>query len=70
MHNILVGQPEERRPLRRSMNRCEDIKMDVVDRMRGCGLDSSGSGLGLWQVAANSNDLFGSIQGGERLLAE
>jgi hypothetical protein len=41
-YNILVGKPEEKRPLRRPRHRWEDnIRMDGVGRG---GLDSSGSG--------------------------
>jgi hypothetical protein len=42
---ILVGRPEGRRLLGRTRRRWEDnIKIDLRDRVWGCGLDSFGSG--------------------------
>jgi hypothetical protein len=44
-YKILVGKPEWRRPLERPRRRWEEIiGMDL--REIGCGLDSSGSGIG------------------------
>jgi hypothetical protein len=47
-YKILAGKPERRRPLGRSRHRWEDnIKMDLkIIMMRGCELDSNGSGQG------------------------
>jgi hypothetical protein len=44
-YNILVGKPEGRRPLGRPRRRWKDnIKLDLGERVWGCGLDSFGSG--------------------------
>ena len=38
VHNVLVGKPEGKRPLKRSRRRWEDnIKMDLEEVRRGCG---------------------------------
>ena len=38
VHNVLVGKPERKRPLRRPRRRWEDnIKMDLEEVGRGCG---------------------------------
>jgi hypothetical protein len=45
LYRILVGKPEENIPLGRPGRRWHDgIKMDLRDRLEGCGVDSSGSG--------------------------
>jgi hypothetical protein len=42
---MLVLKPESNRPLGKPRHRWEDIGMDLKrNRVRGCGLDSSGSG--------------------------
>jgi hypothetical protein len=42
-YKILEEKCEEKRPLGRPRCRCEDIKMDLKNRMGMCGLDSSDS---------------------------
>jgi hypothetical protein len=45
VYRILVGKPEEKRPLERPRRRWEDgIKMDLREIGWGCGVDSAGSG--------------------------
>jgi hypothetical protein len=45
VYRVLVGKPEEKRPLRRPRHRCEDgIRMDLREIGWGCGVDSVGSG--------------------------
>jgi hypothetical protein len=45
VYRVLVGKPEGKRPLERPRRRCEDgIKMDLGRLVRGCGVDSPGSG--------------------------
>jgi hypothetical protein len=46
VYKVLVGKPEERRALGRPSRRWEDgIRMDLKEiGLRGCGLDSTGSG--------------------------
>jgi hypothetical protein len=45
VHNILVGKPEGKRPLVRSRRRWENnIRMYLVEIVRGCELDACGSG--------------------------
>jgi hypothetical protein len=41
-YKILVGKPERKKPQVRPKRRWKDIK--IYFRVRGCGLDSSGSG--------------------------
>ena len=64
VHKVLVGKPEGKRPLRRPTGRWEDnIKMDLQEVGRDCGLDGVGSGRG--QVAGAceyGNDLSSSIK--------
>jgi hypothetical protein len=44
-YKILVGKPEGKRPLRRTMRRQEDMRKDLREsRVGKCGLDASGSG--------------------------
>jgi hypothetical protein len=45
VYKVLVGKPEEKRPLGRPRRRWEDgIRMDLREFGWGCGLDSTGSG--------------------------
>jgi hypothetical protein len=48
VNKVLVGKPEEKRPLGRPRRRWEDgIIMDLREiGLGGCGLDSTGSGQG------------------------
>jgi hypothetical protein len=66
-YNILVRNPEGKRPLGRSRHRWEDnIRLDL--REIGCGQDASGSGQG--SVAGSCEhgiESLGSIKGGEFL---
>jgi hypothetical protein len=44
-YTILARKPERKRPLGRPRCRWKDnIKMDLIERVGGCGLDSCGSG--------------------------
>jgi hypothetical protein len=68
-YRVLVGKPEERRPLGRPGPRWKDnIKMDLRGMGRGQGLDRSCSG---WEQAAGScecgDEPSGSIKCGEFL---
>jgi hypothetical protein len=48
MYKVLVGKPEGKRPLERPRHRWEDgIKMDLGKIGWGCGVDSTGSWMGL-----------------------
>jgi hypothetical protein len=50
VYKVLVGKPEGKRPLGRPGRRWENgIRMGLMDIVWGCGVDSTGSGLG--QVA-------------------
>jgi hypothetical protein len=46
VYKVLVGKPEEKRPLGRPRHRLEDgIRLDLRETgWGGCGLDSTGSG--------------------------
>jgi hypothetical protein len=46
VYNVLMGNPEGKRPLERPRSRWEDgIRMDLREiGLGGCGLDSTGSG--------------------------
>jgi hypothetical protein len=48
VYKVLVGKPEGKRPLGRTGRRWEDgIRMDLMQiGLKGCGLDSDGSGQG------------------------
>jgi hypothetical protein len=47
VYKVLVGKPEEKRPLGRPRRRWEVwIRIDVRGFGWGCGVDSNGSGLG------------------------
>jgi hypothetical protein len=47
VYKVLVGKHEGKRPLGRPRHRWENgIRMDLGDWLRGCGLDSTGSGQG------------------------
>jgi hypothetical protein len=65
-YKILIGKPEGKRPLGRPRRRWEDIRMDQRERVRRCGLDSSGSGQGpVAGCCEHGNKPSGSITGGE-----
>jgi hypothetical protein len=50
MYKVLVGKPERKRPLVRPRRRWEDvIRIDLREiGLGGCGLDSTGTGGGLF----------------------
>jgi hypothetical protein len=66
-YELLVGKPEEKRPLGRSRHRCEDIRMDLKEiGLEGVELDSAGSGYE--QVTGSlehGNEPMNYIKGGE-----
>jgi hypothetical protein len=60
-----AGKPKRKRPLGRPGHR---IKMDLNNRVGGCGLDSSGSGLEpMVGSCEHENEPSGSIKGGKSL---
>jgi hypothetical protein len=42
-YEILIGKPEGKRPLGRLGRRWENIRVGIINRLEGCGLDSIGS---------------------------
>jgi hypothetical protein len=55
VHMVLVGKPEEKRPLGRPRRRCEDnIKMD---------LQEVGGGRGDWMELAQDGDMWRALVG-------
>jgi hypothetical protein len=56
VYRVLVGKPEEKRPIERRRRRWEDgIKMDLrKSGWGGCGVDSPGSGKHRWLAVVNA----------------
>jgi hypothetical protein len=56
VYKVLVGKPEGKRPLGRSIHRWEDgVRMDLREIVFwGCGLDSTGSGQDCWRAVVSA----------------